>query len=69
MQVVDVRDVVEDRLDVVDLGLDEVLHVQVGADWATECLLAVVKPLELYQCREQAPQVDHVGVIRDRRLM
>ncbi len=27
LRVIDVRDVVEDRLDVVDLGLDEVLHV------------------------------------------
>jgi hypothetical protein len=48
LRVVDVRDAVEDRLDVVDLGLDEVLHVQVGADRASERLLAVVERLELY---------------------
>ncbi len=62
LQVVDVRDAVEDRLDVVDLGLDEVLHVQVGADRAVERLLAVVEHLELYRCREQVPQDDCIGV-------
>ncbi len=46
--VVDVWDAVEDRLVVVDLGVDEVLHVQVRADWATECLLVVIECLELY---------------------
>jgi hypothetical protein len=48
LQVVDVRDVVEDRLNVVDFGPDEVLHVQVGADQATERLLVVIERLELY---------------------
>ncbi len=52
MQVVDVWDAVEDRLDIVDLGLHEVLHVHVGADQASKRLLAVVKHLELYRCRE-----------------
>ncbi len=48
LRVVDVRDAVEDQLDVVDLGPDEVLHVQVEADRAAERLLAVVERLELY---------------------
>jgi hypothetical protein len=30
LRVVDVRDAVEDQLDVVNIGLDDVLHVQVG---------------------------------------
>ncbi len=50
--VVDVRDAVEDQLDVVDLDLDEVLHVQVMADWVAERLLAVVKRLELNRHQE-----------------
>jgi hypothetical protein len=45
---VDVQDVVENRLDVVDLRLDEVLHVHVGADRAVEHLLVVVVRFELY---------------------
>jgi hypothetical protein len=65
LRVVDVRDAVEDRLDVVDLGLDEVLHVQVGANQVTEQLLAVIECLELYQHREQASQDDRVGVAGD----
>ncbi|CAK9869741.1 unnamed protein product [Sphagnum jensenii] len=69
LRVVDVWDAVEDQLDVVDLSLDEILHVQVGADRATERLLVVVKRLELYRRREQAPQVDRVGVVTDRRLV
>ncbi len=55
LRVVDVWDAIEDRLDVVDLGLDEVLHVQVRADRAAERLLAIVECLELYRHREQAP--------------
>jgi hypothetical protein len=47
LRVVDVRDAVKDRLDVVDFGLDEVLHEQVEADRAAERaaerLLVVVK--------------------------
>jgi hypothetical protein len=46
--VIDVRDAVDDRLDVVDLGLDKILHVQVGPDRAVEHLLVVVERLELY---------------------
>ncbi len=52
LRVVDVRDAVEDRLDVVNLGLDELPHVQVEADWATERLLTVLECFELYRCRE-----------------
>jgi hypothetical protein len=48
MWVVDVQDAIEDRLDVVDLGLDEVLHVQVMADQASERLFLIVERLELY---------------------
>jgi hypothetical protein len=48
MWVVDVQDAIEDRLDVVDLGLDEVLHVQVRADQASERLFLIVERLELY---------------------
>ncbi len=59
----------QDRLDVIDLGLDEVLHVQVGADRAAERLLAIVERLELYRCQEQAPQVDRIGVAGDQRLV
>jgi hypothetical protein len=55
LRVVDVRDAVEDRLDVVDLGFDEVLHIQVRADRAADRLLAVVERFELYRHREQAP--------------
>ncbi len=69
LRVVNVRDAVEDWLDVVDLGPDEVLHVQVGANRATERLLAVVERLELCQRREQASQVDRVGIAADRRLV
>jgi hypothetical protein len=54
LRVVDVRDAIEDRLNVIDLGLDEVLHVQVRADRAAERLLAIVVRLELYRRREQA---------------
>jgi hypothetical protein len=46
--VVDVRDAVKHRLDVVDLGVDEVMHVQVRADRTAERLLVVVVRLELY---------------------
>jgi hypothetical protein len=53
-------------LDVVDLGLDEVVHVYVEADRAAERLLAVIVCLELYRGREQASQDDHVGVAGDR---
>jgi hypothetical protein len=48
LHVIDVQDAVEDRLDVVDLGLDEVLHIQVKVDRAAEHLLTVVERLELY---------------------
>jgi hypothetical protein len=67
--VVDVRDAVEDQLDVVDFGLDEVLHIQVGADLVAERLLTIVERLELYRCREQPSQVDRVGVAGDQQLV
>ncbi len=69
LRVVDVRDVVTNRLDVVDPGLDEVLHVQVDANRAAERLLAVVEHFELYRRREQTSEVDRVGIVGDRRLV
>jgi hypothetical protein len=76
LQVIDVWDAVKDRLDVVDLGVDEVLHEHVGADRAAERLLVVVEHLlvvvehlELYRRWEKTSQVDHVGIANDRRLM
>jgi hypothetical protein len=65
LRIVDVRDAVQDRLDIVDLGLYEVLHVQVGADRAAERLLAIIESLELYRRREHGSQDNHVGVASD----
>ncbi len=65
LRFVDVCDAVEDRQDVVGLGLDEVLHIQVGADRAAKRLLAIVECLELYRHREQALQVDRISVAGD----
>jgi hypothetical protein len=41
--VVDVRNAIEDQLDV-----DEVFHIHVEANWAAERLLAVVERFELH---------------------
>jgi hypothetical protein len=65
LHIVDVRNAIEDQLDVVNLRLDEVLHLQVGADRAVKCLLAIIERLELYRHREQALQDDRVDVAGD----